>query len=388
MPSKELNKEDQSAAEMKHTVTHKNKTWHNVMKLGFVIIGVMILLAQPASHVAAEPAGTTSQAQQFAESQAKANSIKALRSQTNTNREMGQDQAASEALGWYATSKAWLLQKQIEISRTLNTYLEQFKNTNDYTFAALLIGASLLYGLVHAAGPGHGKIVVSSYVMANNQTLKRGIVLAFLSSLVQASVAVGLVGSLAYIFQASGSTIKSVSHQFTQASYLLICLLGLYLLYTVIKRRWQSNSLAKKPAHAHQTADQPSQERCGCGHSHIPNSKELEGKWDTAKVISLVLSVGLRPCTGALYVLAFALVKGVFWVGAVAVYAMALGTAMTISLMTTAVVTGRQMALFTSQGNSRTITIITDIFSFAGALAILALGLFLLSTSQAGLRPF
>ena len=373
---------------MKHTVTHKNKTWHNVMKLGFVIIGVMILLAQPASHVAAEPADTTSQAQQLAESQAKANSIKALRSQTKTKREMGQDQAVSEALGWYATSKAWLLQKQIEISRTLNTYLEQFKNTNDYTFAAFLIGASLLYGLVHAAGPGHGKIVVSSYVMANNQTLKRGIVLAFLSSLVQASVAVGLVGSLAYIFQASGSTIKSVSHQFTQASYLLICLLGLYLLYTVIKRRWQSNSLAKKPAHAHQTADQPSQERCGCGHSHIPNSTELEGKWDTAKVISLVLSVGLRPCTGALYVLAFALVKGVFWVGAVAVYAMALGTAMTISLMTTAVVTGRQMVLFTSQGNSRTITIITDIFSFAGALAILALGLFLLSTSQAGLRPF
>ena len=347
----------------------------------------MVLLAWPLSaHTATANQQALHQVSETKQqSQAKQNSLKALReSQAQSSQTTAQKSKTSQ--GWYTATKQWIWQKQAEISRTLGNYLEQFKATNDISFAAALIGASLLYGLVHAAGPGHGKIVVSSYVMANNQTLRRGIFLAFLSSFVQGTVAVALVGSLAFIFNATGSTIKEVSFQFTQMSYALICGLGLYLLYAAVKRRWQR--MATNSPHSHSHNANHNEQACGCGHSHIPTSKEVQGKWDLAKVISLVLSVGLRPCTGALYVLAFALIKGLFWVGALAVYAMALGTAMTISLMTAAVVSGRQMALLTSAGNNRTLAILSDIFSFGGALVILALGLFLLTASQGAVRPF
>ncbi len=291
--------------------------------------------------------------------------------------------------GYYSQIKGWMARKQAEISRTLSSYLEQFKATNDYYFAALLIGASLLYGLVHAAGPGHGKVVVSSYVMANNQTMRRGIFLAFLSAFTQATVAVALVGSLAFIFNANGATIKKFGLHMTQASFLLIAALGAYLLAIALYRRFYQKPVAAghsqhSAGHHHHTHD----EDCGCGHVHIPGADKVKGKWDTAKVISLVLSVGLRPCTGALYVLAFALIKGVFWVGALAVYAMGLGTAITISLMTMAVVAGRDVAVFSTAKNSRAVSVIYDITVIGGALIILLFGLLLFSSSLGPVRPF
>ena len=57
-----------------------------------------------------------------------------------------------------------------------------------------LLGLSFLYGIFHAAGPGHGKAVISSYVVANEETWRRGVVLSFASALLQAFVAVAFVG--------------------------------------------------------------------------------------------------------------------------------------------------------------------------------------------------
>lgn len=293
----------------------------------------------------------------------------------------------------------WINQKQIILSKTLSDYLQKFQQTNDYSFAVFLIGLSFLYGLVHAAGPGHGKVVVSSYIMANNQTLRRGIILSFLSSFVQGTVAVSLVAIPAFIFSASGSTIKKLGLQFTQLSYVLIILLGTYLLTTLLYRKWQTVPQANNHKHSHASSshdhdqshhhhDHVHDENCGCGHSHIPRADQLQGKWDIAKIISLVLSVGLRPCTGALYVLALALIKGVFWVGALSVYAMALGTAITISLVTIAVVSGRSFAFFSVKQDSRFGSYLYDACTIGGAMVIILFGSLLLSSSFTPVTPF
>ncbi len=294
----------------------------------------------------------------------------------------------------------WVNQKQVILSKTLTSYLQQFKKTNDYTFAVMMIGLSFLYGLVHAAGPGHGKVVVSSYIMANNQTMRRGIFLSFLSSLVQGTVAVSLVAIPALIFNASGTTIKKLGLQFTQFSYILIILLGIYLLYSLLYKKWKNNrSHSSKNmndhahGHAHNNAhshdnDHDHDENCGCGHSHIPRAEEVQGKWDLAKIVSLVLSVGLRPCTGALYVLALALIKGVFWIGVLSVYAMALGTAITISLVTMTVVGGRKFAYFSSGSNSRLGSYVYDVCTLGGAVMIIFFGTVLLSSSFTPVSPF
>lgn len=288
----------------------------------------------------------------------------------------------------------WVNQKQVILSKTLTSYLQQFKKTNDYTFAVMMIGLSFLYGLVHAAGPGHGKVVVSSYIMANNQTMRRGIFLSFLSSLVQGTVAVSLVAIPALIFNASGTTIKKLGLQFTQFSYILIILLGIYLLYSLLYKKWKNNrshSSKNTNAHAHthdHSHDHDHDENCGCGHSHIPRAEEVQGKWDLAKIVSLVLSVGLRPCTGALYILALALIKGVFWIGVLSVYAMALGTAITISLVTMTVVGGRKFAYFSSGSNSRLGSYVYDVCTLGGAVMIIFFGTVLLSSSFAPVSPF
>jgi len=277
-------------------------------------------------------------------------------------------------------SQQWLRQKQAQISAKLSTYLDQFSKTNDYKFALSLIVASLIYGLVHAAGPGHGKVLVSSYVMANNQTMSRGILLAFLSAFVQGTVAIVLVGSLVFLFNQSGATIKNYGHSLAQLSYCLIIALGVYLFISLLRKRLTTSTPALDHAHH--------DENCGCSHGHMPTSQEVQGDWDLPKIISLVLSVGLRPCTGALYILAFALVKGLFWVGAIAVYAMSLGTAITISLMIMAVVSGRQLALSTSGQNSKAGKLVYDVCAFGGAIVIVLFGSLLLSSSFAPTRPF
>lgn len=320
-------------------------------------------------------------------------------SSTNTNDPAGNKKPKSknERSLWQSLT-IWVNQKQVILSKTLTSYLQQFKKTNDYTFAVMMIGLSFLYGLVHAAGPGHGKVVVSSYIMANNQTMRRGIFLSFLSSLVQGTVAVSLVAIPALIFNASGTTIKKLGLQFTQFSYILIILLGIYLLYSLLYKKWKNNrshSSKNTNDHAHDHAhthnhnhDHDHDENCGCGHSHIPRAEEVQGKWDLAKIVSLVLSVGLRPCTGALYVLALALIKGVFWIGVLSVYAMALGTAITISLVTMTVVGGRKFAYFSSGSNSRLGSYVYDVCTLGGAVMIIFFGTVLLSSSFTPVSPF
>lgn len=317
--------------------------------------------------------------------------------QANTPIAAPQGNAGMRDKGYWASAKEWLRIKQAEISKQLATLLTRFKETSDASFALTLLVGSFLYGLVHAAGPGHGKVVVAGYVMANRQTMRRGIVLAFLSAFVQGTVAVALVGILALVFNATGSAIRQLGFQLTQLSFLLIIALGFYLLWLVamrLYRRWTAARLASAHAglnrnhHQDHNHHHAHDEACGCGHNHTLPGEALQGKWDIATVASLTLAVGLRPCTGALFILAFALVKDLFWVGALSVYAMALGTAVTISAATMAVVAGRNIAFFSAQQNERAIFIAASLIQLAGAIAIICFGALLLASTLGPTRPF
>ena len=68
-----------------------------------------------------------------------------------------------------------------------------------------LIGLSAAYGVFHAAGPGHGKALIASYMFANERALRRGIVLSFLAAILQALVAIALIGIAALVFRATGA---------------------------------------------------------------------------------------------------------------------------------------------------------------------------------------
>src|SRR5258708_24692305 len=124
----------------------------------------------------------------------------------------------------------WLLQKQAECYRMLYGKIRQDKTDGNAVW--LLMGISFAYGIFHAAGPGHGKAVISSYLVANDETWRRGITLSFASALVQALVAVLVVGIAAALLGATAKTMNNAVWWIEIASYLLIALMGARLLYT------------------------------------------------------------------------------------------------------------------------------------------------------------
>ena len=103
---------------------------------------------------------------------------------------------------------------------------------------------SFIYGVVHAVGPGHGKTIISSYVVANEETVRRGVIISFIAAALQALSAIALVGILAFALNASGLKINAWANQLESVSYALIALVGAWLLTTQLVRllrRWQDS---------------------------------------------------------------------------------------------------------------------------------------------------
>ena len=119
--------------------------------------------------------------------------------------------------------------KQKEFYQSLVGSLRSFRN--DPNAFWLLVGLSFAYGIFHAAGPGHGKAIITSYVVANNETLKKGIVLSFASAFAQALTAIVLVGGLAIVLKQTSIVVKNSAQWLEVGSYVLITALGAWLLW-------------------------------------------------------------------------------------------------------------------------------------------------------------
>src|SRR5262245_5914127 len=123
---------------------------------------------------------------------------------------------------------AWIIAKQNEFYRQFSGLIRAAKADGSAVWG--LLGVSFLYGVFHAAGPGHGKAVISSYVVANEETWKRGMALSFASAMLQALVAVAVVGIAAALLRASAPTMKSAVDVIEIVSYAFIIAVGVRLL--------------------------------------------------------------------------------------------------------------------------------------------------------------
>lgn len=282
----------------------------------------------------------------------------------------------------------WIRMKQAELNRHLAEAVRRLKSEGSLSAAFFLATIGFLYGVFHAAGPGHGKAVISAYVLANESAVRRAVLLAFLSSAFQAISAILLVGAFALLFKVSGLRINAIGNQLELASYALVALFGLGLLLMQLRALWT-------PAHAHgdHHHDHHQHDSVGHahahdhhGHAHLPGPAELEGNWSWWKAVSLSFAVGLRPCTGALLVLVFAFGQGLFWAGVGATFAMALGTAITVSVLASLALGSRQLA--TRLAGGAWAGRLETVAGIAGSLLILALGLLFLLAALGDSRPF
>ena len=124
----------------------------------------------------------------------------------------------------------WILAKQSEFYREMSATIRAAKSDGSAVWTLLAI--SFAYGIFHAAGPGHGKAVISSYLVANEETARRGIVLSFASAMLQALVAVALVAILAWLLTSTAKTMCSAEKAIEIVSYALIAAFGARLVWT------------------------------------------------------------------------------------------------------------------------------------------------------------
>jgi ABC-type nickel/cobalt efflux system permease component RcnA len=116
--------------------------------------------------------------------------------------------------------------------------------------------------------------------------------------------------------------------------------------------------------------------------------RQVAGPFSWRKVIAVVFSVGIRPCTGAILVLVFALTQGVFWAGVAATFAMALGTGITVSVLATLALGSRELALRLGGTNSAWASMVWTTCATGGATIILLFGLLMFGASLGPAHPF
>lgn len=273
---------------------------------------------------------------------------------------------------------AWVLAKQAEFYRSMSSLLRAAKADGSAVWT--LFGVAFLYGVFHAAGPGHGKAVISSYVVANEETWRRGVVLSFASALLQALVAIALVGVAAVLLNATARTMSETVRWIEIVSYALIALIGARLLWVKGRAFLSALNNLHRPAavgaavtpahahddhhhhhghehhHAHAAHAHDHHHGCGCGHhdhddhasawghAHGPEPKDLAGAGGWKRGLSAIVAVGLRPCSGAVLVLVFALANGLFWAGVGATFVMGLGTAITVAVIATLAIVAKDIA--------------------------------------------
>ena len=286
-----------------------------------------------------------------------------------------------------------------------------------------LIGLSFAYGIFHAAGPGHGKAVISSYMVANEIELKRGIGISFVSALIQGLVAVLVVGAAYFVLRGSGITMTMATNAMEITSFVMVILFGSWLLFRKLRAMMQSRAqhqemqlatsagpislslfegaatgtdsargFARSSAAiragggyqcydpAHTTGDGAYCETCG--HAHLPDPKMLSNeKFSAREAWSAIAAVGLRPCSGALLVMTFSMLNGLYLGGLLSVLAMSIGTALTVSLLAIIAVFAKGTAVrFTGKG-SRLSVLVGNGIEILGALLVICTGIILLGAS-------
>ncbi|TPN35459.1 nickel/cobalt transporter [Mesorhizobium sp. B2-3-3] len=357
---------------------------------------------------------------------------------------IGVNDGMAPSTGPFAHILMWINLRQQEFYRALATAMKAMRQDGSKIW--ILVGLSFAYGIFHAAGPGHGKAVISSYMVANEVALRRGILLSFVSALLQGLTAVVVMAVAYFVLRGTAVSMTDAAWFMEIMSFVFVTLFGAWLLWRKLgpsitrlfggapayslsaahaghshaSHSHASHSHAAHSAHAHSHAlhvhedhdhahghshdhhhhgahdhdhgahdhahhGHAAGEVCEtCGHSHAPDPALLSGdRFDWRTAWTAVAAVGIRPCSGALIVLSFALLNGLWLGGLLSVLAMSIGTAITVSALATVAVTAKNWAVYFA-GDGRMGNRIHSVVEIGGAAFVFLFGLLLLSASLTG----
>jgi len=303
-------------------------------------------------------------------------------------------QTGGESGGWMPSFLrdfiGWVVVQQAYFSQELRRAVAAYRDGETLAPAFTLIAISFLYGVFHAVGPGHGKAVVASYFMARESLIRRGLALGWLIAGIQAMVAIVLVALLGWALDFSRMALLDSMPMVEAGSYALIVVLGIGMTWAAIRGQecdhdhGLPDSSHADDGHSHASHDHTGHDHAShahhghsCGHHHHSDAPRQGRK---SEFLAAAVVSGMRPCTGALIVLLFALANGIFLVGALATVAMGVGVAITVSMIGIAAILARRglVKLSGRLGGGGMILLVPRILSVLFSLAICLIGILLL----------
>ena len=334
------------------------------------------------------------------------------------------------AVGAYQVWSMWpsLVISSIQWQREVNSELADLlyeAKSNPWGAGNYLIGFSFIYGMLHSLGPGHGKVIVSTYLATHPTKAKASLVLTVVSAFLQALVAILLVSVLLWGFSASMRVVNDKANMFVSLSFALVAVVGALICWKALKNIYtamrkpklkvktittlatdtaapialRSSISAPSPiigatsamqAAANTHADH-SHADCGCGHQHVADADAINKASTLREYAGIIVTIGIRPCTGAIMVLLFANMVGLYWMGVLSAFAMAVGTALTTSLIAMMTLTGKHLVKrYLAAGNknsSESLKAAGHYLQLFGGILLVLIGLLLMNSQDSGMSP-
>lgn len=229
------------------------------------------------------------------------------------------------------------------------------------------------YGFVHAAGPGHGKLIIGGYGIGARVAAKRLVGLAFAASLAQALCAVVVVYAALLVFGWGRAQMTDLADRtMAPLSYVLIGSVGLWLLLRGLRKAWAQ----RRPVHKH---FHDTDGVCGsCGHAHGPTPSQAASVRSLKDAAAVIASIAIRPCTGAIFLLILTHGLGIMSAGIAGAFIMGLGTAVFTAIVALTAVTARESVFAQAASGPVTAWFIISAEVMAGfMIALIALQLLL-----------
>ncbi len=291
--------------------------------------------------------------------------------------------AAGDDAALWSRTVAYIMEQQRLFHRQLSAELSALGHETTLDAAWALIASSFLYGVFHAAGPGHGKVVLTTYLVSHDRHIGWAMALSAASALCQGIVAIVLVFGLVGLAGFAGRETQDAALWVERASFALIAALGLYLVWRslagLVGRKHGHHAAGDEHHHHHHDGD--------CGHVHVvsPDAARQARGWRMS--LAVILSVGLRPCSGAVLVLAVASILHLAWAGALAVLAMSAGTAITVCALALLAVYASDRAARLAGMKGRALAVAARVVALCGGVVIALAGAALFFGSFGATHP-
>jgi len=217
---------------------------------------------------------------------------------------------------------AWARDGQRDAQNALARSMRALRQ-GDAGAMATLLTMCFLYGVFHAAGPGHGKVLIGGYGIGRQVAALRLAGLALTASLAQAATAVLLVLAGIGVLQFTRTQVTGLADTTLNAvSYFAIGVVGLWLALRGARALWHSRRHAHHDHHHHEHG-----ECAHCGHAHAPTAEQAEQVRSLRDALILIGAIAVRPCTGALFLLIIAWRMDLLGAGIAGAFAIGVGTA-------------------------------------------------------------